>query len=98
MQKVAGVLIGGMVVLAVIFTSLDRNDRVEPGVGDYVDDYGGSRTAYARILAMTDCAQLQERFDTAAANNDAAEPGTDPHWWSLGFMTASEDRRQALGC
>ncbi len=68
------------------------------GVADYVDEYGGSRTAYARILAMTDCAQLQEEFDTAAANNDAAEPGTDPHRQSLGFMTASEDRHQALDC
>jgi hypothetical protein len=64
----------------------------------YVDEYGGSRAVYVEILAETDCAALQESFDQASRNNDAAEPGTAQHKQTTGYMKAADDRMRAQGC
>lgn len=58
----------------------------------------GSPAVYQQIAASTDCADLQATFDRAAANNDRAEPGSTERAWTLGYMRAAEERRQALGC
>lgn len=65
---------------------------------DYVDEYGGSLSAYQEILELDRCRDLQAAFDTAAANNDAAAPGTPAHRASLGFMRAALDRMDAQDC
>lgn len=61
-------------------------------------DRPGDAGVYARIDGMTDCAALQSEFDTAAANNDRAEPGSAQHKVTLSYMRAAEDRRQELDC
>lgn len=70
----------------------------EQTADDYADDHGGNPAVYERILNLTDCAALQQEFDRATANNDRAEPGTDEHRWTLGYMTAAQDRMDAVGC
>lgn len=64
----------------------------------FVKDYGGSLAAYEEILKMTDCAKLQEQFDTAAGNNDRARPGTKAFRWTMGYMEAADNRMRAIGC
>jgi hypothetical protein len=65
---------------------------------DYQAEYGGSSTVYAAIASNTDCDELQETFDGAAEVNDASEPGTAQQRSSLGYMTATQDQMEALGC
>lgn len=69
-----------------------------PAGNSYADEYGGNPTVYREIAAETDCGVLQASFDQAYENNEAAEPGTPAHRASLGFMLASGDRMEALGC
>lgn len=58
----------------------------------------GSAEVYQQIESSEDCTGLQEMFDTAAANNDGAEPGTDEHSWTLGYMEAADERMRELDC
>jgi len=67
-------------------------------VNDYVEEFGGNPDVYNRILSMNDCASLQGEFDQAFENSEIQEPGTDQHQWSVGYMTAADDRMKALGC
>ena len=67
------------------------------GAAEYAEEYGGSVSAYRQILSLSSCVELQEQFDIAADNNDAAEPGTSAHRQSLGFMTAAQARMDSLG-
>lgn len=64
----------------------------------YLADYGGSEAVYDRILRLSDCAALQVEFDTAAANNEVAEPGAPQHRQTTGYMDAADDRMRAIGC
>jgi hypothetical protein len=66
--------------------------------GNYIDEYGGSSAVYQRIATETDCAALQAEFDQAAANNDAADPGTSQHRQTTGYMRAADDRMREVGC
>lgn len=97
----AAVLIG---VLSVLIGSAcspaPTNDQGDDGGGGngYYDTYGGSQAVYDRIAALTDCDALQHEFDVAAANNDAAEPGTSQHRQTTGYMAAADDRMRAVGC
>lgn len=69
----------------------------DPGAAEYAEEYGGSVSAYRRILSLSSCVELQAEFDVAAANNDVAEPGTPAHLQSLGFMNAAQARMDSLG-
>ncbi len=65
---------------------------------DYVNEYGGNLESYQTILSMTDCATLQEQFDTASANNKREQAGTPQFKATLGYMTAADDRMKELKC
>lgn len=65
---------------------------------DYQQKYGGQLSAYREILALTDCAALQARFDLASANNARAAAGTAEFQWTLGYMLSADDRLKQLGC
>lgn len=86
----------GLVAVMAVITSCSGGGG--DAAGEYLEEYGGSRDVYERILASSDCGGLQEEFDTAAANNDAAEPGTPQFRQTLGYMTAADERMQELGC
>jgi hypothetical protein len=58
----------------------------------------GNAAVYERIAGLTDCAELQAEFDTASANNDAAEPGTDEHKATTAYMEAADARMQEVDC
>lgn len=62
------------------------------------DSRSGSATVYAEIAASTDCGWLQASFDRAAVNNDSAAWGSDEAKWTADYMSAANDRMQALGC
>lgn len=79
-------------------TDTARSSNNSPRSTSYVDSYGGQPSVYSRIASTTDCAALQEQFNIAGDNNDRAEPGTDAHRWSLGYMKAADDRMEAVGC
>ncbi len=64
----------------------------------FVNQYGGQLSAYQRILGMSDCNDLQAQFDIAAANHDLADAGTAEFKWTLGYMTAADDRLESAGC
>lgn len=66
--------------------------------GKYFEEYGGRIEAYEEIFSLSDCAKLQEKFDTASENNKREKPGTAGFKWTLGYMTASDDRMKELGC
>ncbi len=44
------------------------------------------------------CAELQATFDRAADNNERAESGSNEKRWTLGYMTAADERMKAIGC
>lgn len=78
-------------------TQTDRTARTA-SVSSYLNEYGGDRSAYSRILDSSDCNDLQDQFDTAANNNDREEPGTPLFRATLGYMQAADDRLEAAGC
>jgi hypothetical protein len=65
---------------------------------DFMQEYGGKIEVYNRILTSTDCTGLQAEFDQADSNLKLQEPGTPQYKWGLGYMQASNDRMQAIGC
>jgi len=65
---------------------------------DYMEEYGGNPNVYADILSMNDCANLQIQFDLADKNNEREEPGTPARRWTLGYMTAANNRMEEIGC
>jgi len=65
-------------------------------VDQYMQEYGGNPDVYTEIIALTDCAMLQIKFDTAADNLHA--PGTQQYHWSQGYMAASDARMKDIGC
>lgn len=64
----------------------------------YLDEYGGNIEVYNEIFSLTDCAALQEKFNIASDNNTRAEPGTAEFKWTLGYMTAADERMKFIGC
>jgi hypothetical protein len=64
----------------------------------YLNQYGGAIGVYESILSMSDCGSLQAQFDLAAGNNDTATPGSAEHKWTLGYMSAADDRMRSAGC
>jgi hypothetical protein len=64
----------------------------------YFEEYGGIVSVYEDILSLTDCGSLQDKFNTAADNNDREEPGTEKFKITLGYMTATDDKMRAGGC
>lgn len=64
----------------------------------YFNEYGGSLDAYNEILALTDCALLQEKFNTASENNNRETPGTPLFKATTGYMVAADEHMRTLGC
>ena len=64
----------------------------------YVNEYGGNPDVYAEILSITDCNELQTKFEIAYANNQRETPGTKEFRWTLGYMTATDDHMREIGC
>lgn len=64
----------------------------------YFDEYGGRIEVYNEILSLNDCVALQEKFNIASDNNTRAEPGTAEFKWTLGYMTAADERMKFIGC
>ena len=58
----------------------------------------GSQAVYQRIAGTTDCAALQQEFDQASSDHDAAPPGSNGKAWTLGYMEAASARMVSLGC
>jgi len=65
---------------------------------EYIKEYGGSATVYQTILALTDCAELQNQFNTASGNNAREQAGSTNFKATLGYMTAADERMKELGC
>jgi hypothetical protein len=82
-------------VAAIAIQAGDSSSKAKT-TSDYMDEFGGNPDVYARILAMTDCATLQNEFDQAEEN--LQEPGTPQYRWGLGYMKASDDRMREIGC
>lgn len=70
----------------------------ESPAAKYLQEYGGSEQAYLEILTSTDCAFLQQKFETAYANNQRETPGTEAFRWTLGYMTAIDDHMRQINC
>lgn len=99
-KVVIGVAAVVLVMWAVTLTrgSSAKPANVAPAAGRYAAEYGGSASVYRQIAAESDCGALQVMFDTADDNRNAAEPGTAEHRVSLGYMLATGDRMEAIGC
>jgi hypothetical protein len=65
---------------------------------DYVNEFGGDRNVYARILALTDCAALEQEFDKAEAESKRRGRGSPSKKRFVGYMTAVANQLEALGC
>lgn len=83
-------------IVAAVAIQAGENSSKAKTASDYMDEFGGNPDVYARILAMTDCAALQNEFDQAEDN--LQEPGTPQYRWGLGYMKASDDRMREIGC
>lgn len=79
-------------------TDTDSGSNDPPPSNSYMSRYGGQPAVYSRIASETNCSTLQAEFDRAAENNDTAEPGSAEADWTLGYMTAADDRMRAVGC
>jgi len=58
----------------------------------------GEPDVYARIAAETDCAALQDEFDTADAAHERADAGSHAAEVALSYMQAADDRMEEVGC
>lgn len=86
-----------------ISTSLPAQpNKATPIIGrtldEYMQEYGGNRDVYIRILTLQDCAALQEEFNQASENNARETPGTKQFKWTLGYMQAANDQMSYLSC
>lgn len=71
----------------------------EPATAEgFAEEYGGATNAYERVLTLTDCAELQEEFDTAFERSETSEASTDHHKAAVGFMEAADARMSEVGC
>jgi len=61
-------------------------------------DQPGNPKVYDRIASLTDCAALQQEFDTAAASHDRAAAGSDQAEAATSYMEAADDRLKELNC
>ena len=88
------------VVVLLIGAAVSGCTPYQPEPNDLVEEYGGSPGVYARLLAETDCAALQESFDQAANNNERANDQGDQAEadWTRGYMNTAFDRMTELGC
>ena len=64
----------------------------------FLTDYGGEREVYEEIFSLSDCGELQEKFDIAAANNDRETPGTAMFKLTMGYMAAADERMREVEC
>lgn len=85
-------------IVAAIAIQAAENSSKAKTAKDYVDEFGGNPDVYASILAMTDCASLQNKFDQAEENLALQEAGTPQYKWGLGYMKAADDRMREIGC
>lgn len=89
-------ILAGIFVCVLLFAIFGSS---QPNTPDkYLAEYGGNRDVYVEILALTDCKILQEKFDIASGNNARETPRTPQYEWTLGYMTASDDRMKEIGC
>jgi hypothetical protein len=66
--------------------------------GSTTEDRPGDPGVYERIAASEDCAALQKEFDTASANHDRAEAGSDQGGGAPAYMKAADERMGEVGC
>jgi uncharacterized protein HemX len=103
--KILTAVVAVVVVLGVAFglingvvgqgsTGTSRSEQLD----SYLSEYGGDRDVYIRILTTETCGQLQEEFDSAEADRESEEPGSELHQANLGYMTAADDMTGAAGC
>jgi hypothetical protein len=86
-----------LVIALILLRACDASATVKTA-DHYVNEYGGNVQVYERILALDDCSALQEEFDQADENTQLQEPGTPQYRWSIGYMEASNDRMEEIGC
>jgi hypothetical protein len=84
------------IVLAL--ASLACGSSAPKSVDDYLKEYGGNRDVYEKLFSMTDCTSLQNEFDIASENNQAATPGTPQFKQTTGYMVAADQRMKELDC
>lgn len=85
-------------ILCFLIATLACGSSAPKTADDYVNEHGGNVEVYRRILSLNNCAELQQEFDQAEANLALQQPGTDQYKWGIGYMTAANDRMQALSC
>lgn len=91
--------LAGLIFLAILLTACGGDAAiVEKLPQDYVSEYGGVLDVYTRILSLADCEQLQIEFNQADENNSQETPGTALFKATLGYMVASDERMQGIGC
>ena len=61
-------------------------------------DSPGNPAVYDRINSTSDCDALQREFDTAYANHQRAEAGSDLALAASGYMDAADERMKDLDC
>ena len=75
-------------------TGTSRSEQLD----SYLSEYGGDRDVYIRILTTETCDQLQEEFDSAEADRQTEEAGSEVHQAHLGYTTAANDMMRAADC
>lgn len=66
--------------------------------GCAASDQPGGAAVYDRIGGLSDCAALQQEFDTAYRDNSRAEPGSEQFDVTLSYMNAAQDRMEEVDC
>lgn len=93
---------GAFVVLAIVailvLASCGNSDEPEKTVEYYMDEYNGTLEVYEEILSTTNCNTLQEKYAIAVENNERQTPGTSLYKVTLGYMVATDDQMQKIGC
>ena len=85
-------LIAGVVMLTLVACGGPGGtpSRPNPPAVTTAPERPGNPAVYARIEAETDCAVLQQEFDTAQSG-----PSTD---WKVPYMEAADARLREVGC
>jgi hypothetical protein len=66
--------------------------------GSTTEDRPGDPGVYERIAGLNDCDALQGEFDTADANHQRAEGGSEQARAATAYMKAADERMREVGC
>lgn len=87
----------GVVLLSNVVDDGDFGGSADQ-LDSYLAEFGGDRDVYIRIMTTTSCSRLDDELAEARSLEDGVTDGSQDQLAATGYMSAIEDRSEAIGC